>query len=90
MAHAVRLAPHALVRVLLDDPLHREQVKLPPDDWTALVTWVDANAPYFDAFVNKRPPGGGPPRGEIRPRFEPLAAADVRRVESIRSGMPDL
>ena len=53
-----------LVRVLLDDPLHREQVKLTPDEWTALVTWVDANAPYYDGFLNKRPDGGGPPRRE--------------------------
>jgi hypothetical protein len=59
-----------LVRVLLDDPLHREKVHLSPDDWTALVTWVDANAPYYDAFLNKRP---GPPRRDVRPRFPSLA-----------------
>jgi hypothetical protein len=53
-----------LIRVLIDDPLHLEQVKLSPDQWTALVTWVDANAPYYDGFLNKRPECGGPPRRE--------------------------
>ncbi|MCR4415654.1 MAG: hypothetical protein NUV77_24850, partial [Thermoguttaceae bacterium] len=59
-----------LVRVLLDDPLHRDKVRLGPEDWTALVTWVDANAPYYDAFLSKRP---GPPRRDVRPRFSSLA-----------------
>ena len=61
------------VRVLLDDPLHRDKVQLSPADWDALVTWVDANAPYHDAFLNKRPPDGGPPRRDIYPTFPPLA-----------------
>ncbi len=61
-----------LVRVLLDDKLHREKARLSPAEWTALVTWVDANAPYFDAFLNKRPADGGEPRREILPRLEPL------------------
>jgi len=54
-----------LVRVLLDDPLHQKEARLNPAEWTALVTWVDANAPYYDAFFNKRPAGAGPPRREI-------------------------
>lgn len=49
-----------LVRVLLDDDLHRREVRLSPDEWLTLVTWVDANAPYHDTFFNRRPPGGGP------------------------------
>jgi hypothetical protein len=53
-----------LTCVLIDDPLHLERVKLSPDEWTALVTWVDANAPYHDGFLNKRPECGGPPRRE--------------------------
>jgi len=63
-----------LIRVLIDDPLHRDQVKLEPDEWTALVTWVDANAPYYDGFLNKRPDCGGPPRRECltsQPAHEP-------------------
>jgi len=55
-----------LVRILLDDPLHRDEAKLAADEWTALVTWVDANAPYYDTFFNKRPADGGPPRRDIR------------------------
>jgi len=54
-----------LIQVLLDDELHRKDVKLSPDDWLALVTWVDANAPYHDRFFNKRPADGGPPRRDI-------------------------
>ncbi|TVS19734.1 MAG: hypothetical protein EA424_07430, partial [Planctomycetaceae bacterium] len=53
-----------LIRTLLDDPLHREHAPVTADDWTALVTWVDANAPYYDDFINKRPDCGGPPRRE--------------------------
>ncbi|MDY0166590.1 MAG: hypothetical protein RBS80_08600 [Thermoguttaceae bacterium] len=61
-----------LIRALIDDPLHVERVKLSPDEWTALVTWVDANAPYYDKFINKRPDCGGPPRREP---IQPLAEA---------------
>lgn len=49
-----------LVRVLLDDELHRREVQLSPDQWLTLVTWVDANAPYHDTFFNRRPADGGP------------------------------
>jgi hypothetical protein len=62
-----------LIRVLLEDPLHREEVKLDDDEWLALVTWVDANAPYHDSFYNRRPADGGPPRRDIVLRLdEPL------------------
>ncbi|MBC8874710.1 MAG: hypothetical protein H8E44_35180, partial [Planctomycetes bacterium] len=54
-----------LIRVLLDDPLHREKVKLDGDQWLALVAWVDANAPYHDRFYNRRPADGGDPRRDI-------------------------
>ena len=59
-----------LVRVLLDDSLHRDEVKLSDREWISLVTWVDANAPYHDAFFNKRPADGGPPRRVVTPRFQ--------------------
>ena len=55
-----------LVTVLLNDDLHRKEVKLAPEEWTALVTWVDANAPYHDTFFNRRPADGGQPRRDIR------------------------
>jgi mono/diheme cytochrome c family protein len=34
-----------------------EHIKLKPEseDWYRLVTWIDANAPYHDRFVNSRP-----------------------------------
>jgi len=63
-----------LVRVLLDDSLHCDEVALSPREWISLVTWVDANAPYHDAFFNKRPADGGQPRREVTPRIQkPLA-----------------
>jgi hypothetical protein len=65
-----------LVRVLLDDSLHRSEVRLDPDEWIALVTWVDANAPYHDGFINKRPSDGGPPRREVK-RLDPAPPADT-------------
>ncbi|HUT37572.1 MAG TPA: hypothetical protein VNE39_29095 [Planctomycetota bacterium] len=49
---------------VLDDDLHKKEVKLSEAEWLALVTWVDANAPYHDAFFNKRPTGGEKPRRE--------------------------
>ncbi len=56
-----------LIRVLLDDTLHRDEVKLSDREWISLVTWVDANAPYHDTFFNKRPADGGPPRRVATP-----------------------
>ncbi len=49
----------------IDDALHKREVKLSEAEWLALVTWVDANAPYYDAFFNKRPTDGGAPRREV-------------------------
>jgi len=63
------------ITVLLRDKLHVKEVKLKPAEWETLVTWVDANAPYYDTFFNKRPPGGGPPVRNVRlapfPPFPP-------------------
>ncbi len=58
-----------LVRVLLDDDLHKKEVQLSPTEWLSLVTWVDANAPYHDAFLNKRPAAGGEPVREVVPKI---------------------
>jgi hypothetical protein len=69
-----------LVRVLLDDPLHQTEAKLSADEWTALVTWIDANSPYYDTFFNKRPADGGPPRRDIRLQLpDPFVAGLNRR-----------
>ncbi len=43
-----------LVDVLRDGACSR-RAALTDADWHALVTWIDANAPYHDAFINKRP-----------------------------------
>ncbi|NQT15973.1 MAG: hypothetical protein HQ582_24675 [Planctomycetes bacterium] len=58
-----------LIRVLLDDELHKEEVKLGRREWIALVTWVDANAPYFDTFFNRRPKDNGQPRRDVLLEF---------------------
>jgi hypothetical protein len=59
-----------LIRVLLDDELHRSEVKMADADWQALVTWVDANAPYYDTFYNRRPGEGEEPVRNVKPRFD--------------------
>lgn len=44
-----------LIEALRNGPC-ADRVRLSADDWTRLVTWIDANAPYHDRFVNKRQP----------------------------------
>jgi len=56
-----------LITVLLEDELHRGEVKLNDDEWLSLVTWVDTNSPYYDRFINKRPTDGSPPRRDVTP-----------------------
>jgi hypothetical protein len=70
-----------LIRVLIDDPLHREKASLAPDEWLALVTWVDANAPYHDRFINKRPEDGSEPSRKVVPDLT-LPAAFVQHIGS--------
>jgi hypothetical protein len=43
-----------LVTVLRGEA-HAKRAHLSKDDWLRLVTWIDANAPYHDAFIDKRP-----------------------------------
>ena len=45
----------------LTDKNHVNDVKLSADERLRLVMWIDANAPYHDRFVDKRPnlSGGG-------------------------------
>ncbi len=77
-----------LVTVLQEDALHRKEVQLDHDEWLALVTWIDANAPYHDAFFNRRPAGGGPPRRDVRislpDPFAALAPPQASRTEDSR------
>lgn len=37
----------------LFDRNHKDEVKLPKDEWIALATWVDLNAPYWDTYADK-------------------------------------
>ncbi len=50
-----------LVKTLLEDPDHLNEVKLTPDEWEALVTWVDQNAYYNGRFQIRRDPATGRP-----------------------------
>ena len=68
-----------LVRVLLDDEWHRKEVELNPTEWLSLVTWVDANAPYHDAFLNKRPTSGDEPIREVTFPASPVALQTGKR-----------
>ncbi|HUU12031.1 MAG TPA: hypothetical protein VM431_16020 [Phycisphaerae bacterium] len=43
-----------LVEVLRGEK-HAQRVSLSRGDWIRLVTWIDANAPYHDSFIDKRP-----------------------------------
>jgi hypothetical protein len=43
-----------LVEVLRRAP-HTERAKLTAEEWLRLTMWIDANTPYHDTFVNKRP-----------------------------------
>ncbi|MDO4569707.1 MAG: hypothetical protein Q4D38_04930 [Planctomycetia bacterium] len=60
-----------LIRILLDDDLHAKEVrsKMSNEDWIALVTWVDANAPYYDTFFNRRDPTQKGPVRNVRMEY---------------------
>ena len=60
-----------LIRHLLDDPEHAKEVrgKMSEKEWICLVTWVDANAPYYDTFFNRRDPENPIPSRSIRKTF---------------------
>lgn len=71
-----------LILALLHDELHREEVLLDPAEWTSLVTWVDANAPYYDTFFNRRPADGGPPRRDVLIELPDPFAVQTRRLDA--------
>jgi len=75
-----------LVQVLLKDSLHREKANLSDREWISLVTWIDANAPYHDAFLNKRPADGGPPRRIVTLQLRsPLAGTNAASSHEVRN-----
>jgi hypothetical protein len=55
-----------LVLTLLNDRLHRDEVKMSRSDWIDLLTWVDLNAPYWGSFVDKEPVRDDRPPRRIR------------------------
>ncbi len=68
-----------LIQVLLNDAGHRKNVALSDREWLALVTWIDANAPYYDAFVDKRSRGGGKQRRDVRPELAGIGGEQQAR-----------
>jgi len=58
---------------------HRGEVDLPEDDRLRLVIWIDANAPYHDQFVNKRPATPAYDLAQDKTLVEGLAAIHARR-----------
>lgn len=65
-----------LILTLLEDELHREKVVLSPDEWETLTTWVDANAPYYADFFNRRPREGDQPIRDIRVRIRDVVTSE--------------
>lgn len=55
-----------------------EKVKLEPDEWLRLVTWIDANAPYYDRFIDKRPADGGAPERNAEFRWPAPFSTDQK------------
>ncbi len=61
------------------------RAKLTDEDWLRLVTWIDANAPYHDGFINKRqehPPYDLPGDAELAGA---IAAVHARRCADCHS-----
>jgi hypothetical protein len=52
------------------------------EDWRRLVTWIDANAPYHDAFVNKRPATPAYCLASDRELLQQITAVHARRCAS--------
>jgi len=67
-----------LILALLHGQQHKD-VTLSEAEWQTLVTWVDANAPYYDTFYNRRPAAGGWPRRDVRIILPPAFAMPSRQ-----------
>jgi mono/diheme cytochrome c family protein len=66
-----------LVQVLREGACSK-RAKLSGDDWLRLVTWIDANAPYHDGFINKRP--------EDKPYDLPADRALTDKIVAVHTG----
>jgi mono/diheme cytochrome c family protein len=58
---------------------HRGEVNLPEEDRLRLAIWIDANAPYHDQFVNKRPAEPAYDLAQDKTLADGLAAIHTRR-----------
>ena len=73
-----------LVQVLRDGACS-QRARLSPEDWLRLVTWIDANGPYHDGFINKRLsalPYDLPTDGELA---QQIAAVHAKRCAGCHS-----
>ena len=66
----------------LRDEHHRQHVRLSRDEWLRLVTWIDANAPYHDGFINKRPENPPYDLPADNKLMEQIAAVHAKRCGS--------
>ncbi|MBL7223058.1 MAG: carbohydrate-binding protein [Candidatus Brocadiae bacterium] len=46
---------HASKLVQILRTTHKKRVQIPQEDWRRLVTWIDANAPYYGTYAYTRP-----------------------------------
>jgi len=61
-----------LIDTILSGACSKYNTLLPgSEDWYRLVTWIDANAPYHDRFVNSRPP---------QPAYDFTSDAELRQT----------
>jgi hypothetical protein len=67
--YAFGSARSRLIRTLIDRPEYHNEVDISRDDWIALVTWVDLNAPYFDSYSNKDTTSGVRPAEWVQVQF---------------------
>jgi hypothetical protein len=65
-----------LIQLLREDELHTKEVRLDDQAWRALVTWIDANAPYHDSFYNRRPTDGSKPVRNVAVNVSFLSTAE--------------
>jgi hypothetical protein len=83
-----------LVLTLLGGEAHRKDVSLGRNEWETLVTWVDANAPYYATYfqyfdsAGKLLPRAKRVRIELDPPFHP-GEKSFRIVDVSRSGQAD-
>ncbi len=62
---------------------HADRVRLSPDDWQRLYTWIDANGVYHDDFIRKRPEGAaGYSVAEDTSLWQQVRAIHARRCVS--------